>query len=208
MRYSRDYYNWQKDIGELGGLLNLFKFREHIKRDDILIDFGSGGGYLLENIDCKEKIGIEINDVARKDALKRGINSVKLIEDIKDSYADIVISSHVLEHIENPLEVLKTLRKKLKKGGKIIFVTPFDNSMKVYKINDINNHLYTWNKQNLGNLFKEAGYRNIKIKIIRSKWPPYYQYMYKIFGLKVFLFISYIYAIIKNNYQIKIVAEK
>lgn len=44
---------------------------------------------------AKEKTGIEIND-----------------------YADVIISTSVLEHVENPFEILRELKDKLKDGGK------------------------------------------------------------------------------------------
>ena len=67
---------------------------------------------------AKEKTGIEINDFARAEAKKLGINSVKNIRDIPDDYADVIISTSVLEHVENPFEILRELKDKLKDGGK------------------------------------------------------------------------------------------
>ena len=65
--YNEDYFNdYQKKIGEFGGKANLFKFEEHIKNTDNVLDFGCGGGFLLSNLDCKYKAGIEINSIARK----------------------------------------------------------------------------------------------------------------------------------------------
>ena len=47
--YDKNYFDWQKQIGVLGGSLNKFKFESHVKDTDILMDFGCGGGYLLNN---------------------------------------------------------------------------------------------------------------------------------------------------------------
>ena len=69
------------------------------------MEFGSGGGYLLNNIHAEKKIGIEINDTARAAAKEIGIDSVKYISDIPDDYADLIISTSVLEHVENPLGI-------------------------------------------------------------------------------------------------------
>ena len=113
--YKKEYFEWQKNHGEFGGISNLFKFRSYINKDDNVIDFGSGGGYLLYNIECKNKIGIEINDVARDFSIKNGVHSVKSPNEIDDDWADIIISNHALEHTENPLFELKRLHNKLKK---------------------------------------------------------------------------------------------
>jgi len=208
MKYKKEYFNWQKEIGVFGGNANKFKFEKHIDKEDVVIDFGSGGGYLLNNIICKEKIGIEINKFARVEAKKSGINSVESMNKIKDNYVDVIIPNHALEHTGRPLDILKQLYLKLKKGGKIIFVVPYDGPEQKYNSKDINQHLYTWNRQTLGNLFKEAGFTDIKVYNLRRKWSFHYLTIYNIFGLKIFDFLSYLYALFKNNYQIKIMARK
>jgi len=59
--YNKKYFSWQSRVGEFGGRANLSKFAKFIRPDHHVIDYGCGGGYLLKNIKCKEKIGIEIN---------------------------------------------------------------------------------------------------------------------------------------------------
>ena len=60
--YDEKYFKWQKTVGEIGGFLNMFKFEEHIKKDGSLMDFGCGGGYLLNNFKAQTKLGYEINN--------------------------------------------------------------------------------------------------------------------------------------------------
>ena len=43
--YNEDYFAWQKEIGQIGGYLNKFKFEKEVNSEDILMDFGCGGGY-------------------------------------------------------------------------------------------------------------------------------------------------------------------
>jgi 2-polyprenyl-3-methyl-5-hydroxy-6-metoxy-1,4-benzoquinol methylase len=129
---------------------------------------------MLDNIIAKEKIGIEINDIARKSAEKLGVKSVKHISDIEDDYADIIISTSVLEHVENPLGVLRELRGKLKENGKIVFHVPNESCNTEYTRSEINNHLYTWNCLTIGNLFKAAGFFVYKVEKIQEVWPNHY----------------------------------
>lgn len=208
MKYEKEYFNWQKEIGVFGGIVNRWKFENYITKDNVVVDFGSGGGYLLKNILCKEKIGIEINNVARVEAEKNGIKSVESISDLADSYADVIISNHALEHVPDPLGTIKQLYKKLKNNGTVVFVVPHENSRSSFNPKDVNQHLYTWNRQTLGNLFNEAGFIDIKVFNIRSKWPPYYLNIYNIIGAKFFNLLCFIYAFFVNNYQVKIVAKK
>lgn len=139
-----------------------------------VIEFGSGGGYLLEKIQAKDKVGIEINDSARIRAENKGINSVKYIREIPDCYGDIIISTHALEHTVNPFGVLQELRNKLKNNGKMVFVVPNESCNTEYFKSDINNHLYTWNCLTLGNLFKAAGFFINSVERIQTLWPKHY----------------------------------
>mgnify|MGYP001147144506 CR=1 FL=1 len=78
--YDQAYYDWQQRIGIFGGKANLFKFEKYIKPDDIVLDFGCGGGDLLNAIKCKEKYGIDINEFARAEAKREFIVRPRLIQ--------------------------------------------------------------------------------------------------------------------------------
>jgi len=208
MEYSSDYFNWQKNIGAFGGHANLFKVKDFITKDDKVIDFGCGGGYLLANIICKEKIGVEINDVARNQAAVNGIPTVKYSSEIPDGWADVIISNHALEHVENPLQELKTLFLKIRTGGKIVFVLPHEVKNR-YIPGDVNQHLYTWSPMNAGNLFTRAGFSVMRVETIKHAWPPYYPAVRKLCGEKLFDVICRIYAIIfSNEYQVRVIGVK
>lgn len=65
--YDNEYYNnYQREIGEFGGKANIFKFKKYISTNDSVLDFGCGGGFLLNNLDYKYKVGIEINPITRR----------------------------------------------------------------------------------------------------------------------------------------------
>jgi SAM-dependent methyltransferase len=183
-------------------------FEKHITKDMNVMDFGCGGGFLLNNLTCNEKIGIDINDDARKSIDSLEIQSFKYAKEAPDNWADLIISNHALEHVPDPLNQLLILKNKLKTGGKIVFVVPFDNFR--YKPNDINYHLYTWSPMNLGNLFTEAGFNVLESKEFIHRWPPLYYKMAKMVGGKMFHSICRVYGFLKRHAcsQVKLVAEK
>lgn len=207
--YNKIYFDWQKHIGEFGGRINIDKFKDFIKEKHNVIDFGCGGGYLLKNIKCAGKIGIDIDDEALKVARRNGITAFKTVDEVEDNWADVIISDNALEHTQNPLSELKGLNKKLKKGGKIVFVVPCESISYKYKPNDINHHLYSWSPMTIGNLFDEAGFKVIEVKPYLHKWPPKYRLIYKLFGKRLFNIFCKIYARIENSWhQVRIIAEK
>jgi glycosyltransferase involved in cell wall biosynthesis/SAM-dependent methyltransferase len=206
--YDEKYFEYQNKIGEFGGRANLFKFEEFIEPDYTVIDFGCGGGYLLKNIMCSDKIGIEVNPAAAKAAEKSGIKVYTDAEQLQDGIADIIISNHALEHVPNPYDTLVKLRCKLKQGGKIVFVVPHEDTRNQYNPADVNKHLYTWNQMTLGNLFSAAGYKIIKSEAIQHQWPPNYEEVYSKYGEAQFHNICRENAVRNNNYQIRVVAER
>ncbi len=122
--YGREYFDWKKDVGKFGGRANLFKFSNYISPQDSVVDFGCDGGYLLQNLVCRETLGVEINASARNETVRNGISVVGSIAELPDAHADIIISNHTLEHVANPVETLRSLKDKLRAGGKVVFVVP------------------------------------------------------------------------------------
>ena len=196
--YNEKYFNdYQKEIGLFGGIANLFKFEKYISKNYTVLDFGCGGGFLLNNLNCKNKIGVEINSVARNYYISEfGIECHQYIDKIEDKSIDLIISNHALEHCENPSDLIKELKRKLKKGGQIIIVVPLDSFKYRYNENDVNKHLYSFSPMNLGNLLENAGFKNIKTGNILHKWPPFWIKIQKLFGWKIFHLVCRIYGLL------------
>jgi SAM-dependent methyltransferase len=170
--YGSDYFQWQSEIGRFGGWANQSKFSPYIREDMKVVDFGCGGGYLLAGIQCAEKVGIEINPVARAAALSSGIRSVESVDEVADGWADIIISNHALEHCPHPLWELRKFLPKLAVDGIVVFVFPCEAAKNRYKLDDPNHHLYSWSPMSAANLFSEAGFAVIESKIYLHFWPP------------------------------------
>lgn len=206
--YDSEYFLWQKRIGEVACKFDITNFEKYINKDDIVIEFGSGGGYLLNIIEAKEKIGIEINKYARENASRLGIKSVENIDEIVDSYADIIISTHALEHVDEPLKTIKQLKEKLKENGKIVFMVPYQGSCYEYVKNDINNELYNWNCITLGNLFKRAGFFVKCVKRVLNQLPPEFIEILEETGEATIDVITALYSQYSKSESILILAEK
>ena len=170
--YGAEYFKWQFEIGRFGGWANVTKFSKYIHPSMKVIDFGCGCGHLLPNINCKEKIGVEINPVARAEAEKAGVRAVASISEIDDGWADVVISNHALEHCRHPLQELQAVLPKVVPGGMVVFVVPCEAIKYKYRNGDVNHHLYSWSPMSLANLFAEAGFTVVESKAYIHLWPP------------------------------------
>ena len=111
--YDAKYFAQQSKTGWFRGWADLSKFGRYIGGDMKVIDFGCGGEFLLANISCREKIGIEINPAARAEAGRNGVRTVGSAGEIEDGWADLIVSNHALEHCREPLRELMDLLPKL-----------------------------------------------------------------------------------------------
>ena len=170
--YGAEYFKYQFEIGRFGGWANLTKFSKFIQPDMNVLDFGCGCGFLLANLNCKERLGIEVNPVARAKAGEVGVRTVASTSEIEDGWADIIISNHTLEHCQHPLQELQALLPKVAPGGMAVFVVPCEGIKNKYKTNDPDHELYCWGPMALGNLFSEAGFTVIESKAYIHCWPP------------------------------------
>ena len=133
-------------------------------------------------MNCGKRVGVEINPSAAENARSFGIEVYRSVDEIRDESVDVIVSDNALEHTLQPLDELKSLFKKLKKGGKIVFVVPCESISYGYKPGDINHHLYSWSPMCIGNMFTEAGFSLIESKAYIHKWPPMFRLVAKMGG--------------------------
>ena len=208
IHYNERYYEWQRMQGMVSGKLEKFKFEEHIKEFDTVLDFGCGGGFILSAFDNIEKLGFEINKSAWDDCEKNGVKVTDDFNNIDDESVDVIISNHALEHVHDPLEHLKQLCKKLKTGGTFVLVLPLEQNHETqfhYSENDINQHLYTWCPMSIGNLCKLAGFKVISSNTIEHQFCPDYLQNYSQEGFHERCIEN---AKNNKNLQIKLVGSK
>lgn len=98
-----------------------------------ILDVGCGYGYALSWVSDKwERHGTELSNHTAKIAQKYGKIFVGKLEDAKypDNYFDVITSFHVLEHVEDPVIVIREMYRILKDDGHLILQIPdFDSAL-------------------------------------------------------------------------------
>lgn len=207
--YDRGYFAWQAQVGEFGGWANRPKFERFIARDSDVLAFGCGGGFLLKGFRCRRKLGVEVNPHAAKVARRHGVEVFSCADDVPPESADVIVSNHALEHALRPLDELKSLRRILRPGGRIVFVVPCESIDMAWRPGDINHHLYTWSPLNLGNLFTEAGFEVHESRAYRHVWVPLAPHVARFGGRTLFDIASRLYAHIDRTVsQVRVVATR
>ena len=178
---------------------------EGVSSDDEVFEFGVGVGKNIALLD--KKCGYDISSFARSFSKKQGIPVFGDMAEVPDGKFDVVLSSHVLEHLDNPLDNLKLLATKLRQGGRLILVLPVEKHRTVSFAIDVDQHLYAWNFRTINNLLQRAGFE------VRSNRFRYGTAQYKLrhlgkLSFRLYRFNTKLLGRLLNRHDMIIVAEK
>lgn len=133
---------------------------------------GQGGNLLtLQSLGWKAE-GIDFDAAAIKIAKGRGLNVSAgdlYSKKYKSESFDLILLCHVIEHLPSPEETIGECLRILKKGGKLIIITPNGSGMghKKFKRNwrglETPQHLQIFNPQSLGIISRRAGFASANV---------------------------------------------
>ena len=126
--------------------MQLEKLIERLPPHARLLDYGSFGWKLTKISDRKDihHHGCDIMMPAGKpnDAVFYQVDPLGRKIDVAADYFDLVVASHVLEHVTDPLDLFQELGHVCKPGGKIYIETPSDRSLTIKSDKDVQSHSF------------------------------------------------------------------
>lgn len=161
-----------------------------------ILDIGCGEGFFVASLNKNnnfESWGVEINqkvaEIAKNNLDKVLVGNISdLLISIPNNYFDCIVFNDVLEHMENPYQVLEKIKTKLSSSGVIICSIPNVRHVRVlrdllfkkqwkYEESGIldKTHLRFFTKKSIKDMFINAGYHILEIKGINgTKWWKFF----------------------------------
>ena len=155
---------WFQEIGE-----------ERVKGKRIA-DYGCGIGVFLDLIKstANETIGIEPAKHFHAYLSKRGHLFFGSSEELKNESIDMAVSFDALEHLEDPIALLKEVFRALMPGGWIFLGVPNQNDF-LKKIVPAylaffyhKSHLFYFSEKSLMKLLREVGFDRVKVRYVHK----------------------------------------
>jgi SAM-dependent methyltransferase len=193
-------------------------FTPYVSGNDVVLDVGANDGLFLRHLPARRRIGIEVNEAARRECTEAsGLDgtNIELYEDmsaVESDSVDVVISNHCLEHTVDPFLILSEIKRVLKSDRRFILVVPFDDwrspTQRAWIPNDRDNHLFTWSPRNIGNLLAEAGFAVEEVRFCRIATSRKLWWLRRILGDGAFRAACHMFAVYKNKGETFIMARK
>ena len=140
-----------------------------------LLDFGCGSDAFLNHARRRgwDTTGVDFSpqavESARGSGHKAYLLSDQLWKSLPDQSFDLVRMSHVLEHLYDPLDILRRLASKMKPGGVIHIALPNPQSLSARLFGarwfslDSPRHIMLFTPARLRQLLVEAGFENVSV---------------------------------------------
>ena len=156
-----------------------FSINRKLFSNKVVLDYGCGYGFFLDNIKKKAKKTLAIEPQKNfQDLIKSKGHQIvdHKLPDVKYlNSVDVVTSFGVIEHINNPLNYLKLAFKLLKKNGIFYVCTDnFEDILMQVNLKEFNEfyfrtaHSWYFNNSSLRNLLLKSGFKILETRFIHN----------------------------------------
>ena len=150
-------------------------FQKYVSTNDTVLDLGAGYCDFINNIQCREKLAVDLNDdtptLAHADVTVHQASSTNL-SFLADASVDVVFTSNFLEHLRTKEEALQTfneVHRILKKGGLFLILQPNIRHVGFEYWDFFDHHIALTEKSLIEGLL----IKGFKIKHVISKFLPF-----------------------------------
>jgi 2-polyprenyl-3-methyl-5-hydroxy-6-metoxy-1,4-benzoquinol methylase len=144
-----------------------------------VLDFGAGEGHLVAAFRSLGLVadGVEPSMAGRKQACSRyGIELGYVLPPATDERYDLIVLQHALEHVTDPVTVLRELAERLDPFGSMLIDVPNASSIEMLRpsrrrsILDLPVHLYHFTPHTLSAVLAAAGLEAVRVSLTNPDW--------------------------------------
>ena len=135
---AKSYHGASQDDMHIENLCQQFELdwlREKIRHQSRVIDLGYGDGVVSPALARFTELtvvegSVDLCEKARK-SLPESVNVVNALFEhySPETLADFVVASHILEHVDDPIKLLRRIRSWIKPDGALIVIVPNKESI-------------------------------------------------------------------------------
>jgi SAM-dependent methyltransferase len=135
----------------------------------LTLELGPGDGACLGLLG-KDAIGVDLSVVNVEEMRKKGLTAI--VHDLNlplpfaDGHFQAVFASHLLEHIERPIQLLREIERVLCQGGTLVLVQPIEKSLppmlREGYFRGHPTHLYGFSADGLERILDYTGFRPLR----------------------------------------------
>jgi SAM-dependent methyltransferase len=205
------YFAWQAADGIAGGELEARKLRPLLGTPQSVLDFGCGGGFLLDVLRRTIPVvsGVEPNPAARAECIRRGLEVGASLGDFAGRRFDAIVSNHCLEHVPYPIEALRQMKACLAAEGVLVLALPIDDwrTQRDFRRPDVNHHLHTWTPLLIRHSLMEAGLETVRADVLTSAWPRSWQTLSRLLPAPAFDVACTVWGWLTRRRQLLVIAR-
>lgn len=159
-----------KHLSNMGHFAASFKYIEPYVKDKRVLDLGCGDGVYLDKF-SRDSVGIDASIPNLEKLATQGLHGISA--DLNTTLPfdpqsfDVVFCSHLLEHVDAPINLIRESYRILKNEGLIIIAVPLEKSLTRILLRDHyfrghQTHLYSFSLDCIKQLFDLASFDFIK----------------------------------------------
>ncbi len=195
--YAESSFSYEAEVESLTRTYGryLSKLNEYGARKEAILEVGCGNGFFLSEAarqGYQRLVGVEPSH----DAVKRAVPGVEIIRDVmrpglfSDSSFDVVCMFQVLDHLPDPVAVLRECRSVLRPGGLLLCVNHDVGALSARILGERSpiidiEHTYLFDRRTMGRAVAAAGF---EVQRVSAAWNLYpLRYLTHLLPMPLFL---------------------
>jgi SAM-dependent methyltransferase len=150
-------------------------FQRYVRQSDVVLDLAAGHGEFINNIQCNEKIAVDLSPTLQSYAnsdIRVVITPAHDLGQIDSDSVDVIFASNIFEHLPNKETMMKSLseaKRVLRPGGRILILQP---NIRVLggRYWDFIDHYLPISDRTIG---EALSYLDMQVEEIRPRFLPY-----------------------------------